>query len=439
MLKREDNELLTRVGPGTSMGELFRRFWLPVALVDELPTPDCSPVRVTVLGEPLVAIRDSENRLGLMDRFCAHRRADLFFGRNEECGLRCVYHGWKYDVTGNCVDMPAEPPEHNFKDKIKLKSYPCKEEAGLIWAYMGPDELTPELPGLEWMYVPESHRFIQKSIIDCNYLQAMEGDIDTTHSAFLHRWFAPDFRRSVLPSLGGGDTTSNARAELRAKKGGEWARFSIKDTDYGIMIGAVRETSEDADQWHITHWLMPIYTLVAAGGPGQTLRCNIRIPIDDESFAFFRVQWNADRPLTERELNNFASGVNFGELIPGTFFPVRNMQNDFLVDRQLQRTWNYTGIKSIPEQDQAMTCSMGPIVDRSQEHLGSTDAAIIAMRRKLFHAVRDLQEGCAPYAAYHCEVYGVRQADVVLQKGVPFDDGAKEVTTAKLTRKSSSL
>jgi hypothetical protein len=205
------------------------------------------------------------------------------------------------------------------------------------------------------------------------------------------------------------------------------------------MVGAVRETGEKTELWHITHWLMPSYALVATGGPGQTLRCNVRVPIDDENFAFFRVQWNADRPLTDKELNNFKSGVNFGELIPGTFFPVRNMENDFLIDRQLQRTWNYTGIKSIPEQDQAMTCSMGRIADRSKEHLGSTDAAIIAMRRKLLHGLRDLQEGRGPHAAYHGEVYGVRQADVLLEKGVPFNEGAKELTTAGLRRKASSV
>jgi nitrite reductase/ring-hydroxylating ferredoxin subunit len=401
-------------------------------LAEEVPVADCPPVRVTVLGEHLIAFRDSRGKVGLLDRYCAHRRADLFFGRNEDCGLRCVYHGWKYDVEGACVDMPSEPPESNFKDKIKLKAYPCQERAGLIWAYLGPRELTPEMPQLEWTRVPESHRYMQKSIIDCNYLQTLEGDIDTVHSAFLHRWFDPNYTQSLPASLGGGQgTVSTYRTNFRAKKAGEWAKFATKDTEYGLMIGAYREAGDGQYLWHITHWMMPTYDLVGAGGAGQTLRCNARIPIDDEHLMLFRVQWNPDRPLTTEELACFQSGRFFSELIPGTYYPKRNMGNDFLIDRELQRSWNFTGIMSIPEQDQAVTCSMGPITDRSQEHLGSSDAAIVALRRRLLTAVRDLQEGKGPCAAYNGDVYKVRQADVLLSKDIPFEEGAQEVIPAK--------
>src|SRR5437867_4202726 len=194
MLGPEDNALLTQSGPGTPMGGLMRRYWVPFLLSSELPEPDCSPVRVTLLGERLVAYRDTDGRVGLLDVHCAHRGASLFFGRNEESGLRCVYHGWKYDLEGRCIDMPNEAPESNpstplrtsFKEKIHLKAYPCRERGGMVWTYMGPRELMPGLPELEWAVVPEGQSFASKRLQECNWLQAMEGGIDSSHISFLH-------------------------------------------------------------------------------------------------------------------------------------------------------------------------------------------------------------------------------------------------------------
>ena len=186
MLSREENEMLTRTGPGTPMGELLRRFWLPALLPDELPAPDCTPVRVRLLSEDLVAFRDTEGRLGLISAYCAHRRAHLFFGRNEECGIRCIYHGWKYDVDGNCVDLPTEPAESNFKDKIKLPSYPLREAGGIIWAYMGAKNRIPELPRLPITQVPPDHKFVIKRLQESNFAQALEGGIDSAHTRYLH-------------------------------------------------------------------------------------------------------------------------------------------------------------------------------------------------------------------------------------------------------------
>src|SRR5581483_11277219 len=185
MLSKEDNELVCRVGPGTPGGALLRRYWLPALLVTELPGPDCDPIRVRLLGEDLVAFRDTEGRIGLVGAHCPHRGASLFFGRNEENGLRCVYHGWKFDVTGRCVDMPNEPPESSFKDKIKHTSYPCVEQAGVVWTYMGPPERRPPMLNLEWMRLPAGHRWVSKTYERCNWLQALEGGIDTSHSSFL--------------------------------------------------------------------------------------------------------------------------------------------------------------------------------------------------------------------------------------------------------------
>ena len=177
MLKREDNELLVRVGPGTAMGDLFRRFWLPALLPSELPTPDCDPVRLRILGENLVAFRDSQGRIGILDELCPHRRSSLFYGRNEACGLRCVYHGWKFDVDGNCVDQPSEPPSSSYKDKIKQNAYPAREWGGFIWVYMGPAEQMPEMPDLEWGSLPASHRWQAKWTYEANYAQGVDRDL----------------------------------------------------------------------------------------------------------------------------------------------------------------------------------------------------------------------------------------------------------------------
>ena len=186
MLSKEDNELITNTNKGTPMGELFRRFWLPVALSQELAGPDCPPVRVRVLGEDLIAFRDSKGKVGLVDAFCPHRGAPMFFSRNEEEGLRCVYHGWKFDITGACVDLPNSPEGDTYKNKVEIISYPCEDKGDLIWAYMGPKEKQPPFPEFEWTKLPRSHRYVTKFVEQCNYLQAMEGDYDPSHARFLH-------------------------------------------------------------------------------------------------------------------------------------------------------------------------------------------------------------------------------------------------------------
>src|SRR5438094_177608 len=203
MLSPEENELLCHVGPGTPMGDLMRQYWIPALLPSELPEPDGPPIRVRLLGENLVGFRDSAGRVGLLAHSCPHRGASLFFGRNEEEGLRCVYHGWKYDVTGQCVDMPSEPAESNFKHKIKATAYPCVERNGLIWVYMGPPEKQPELPQLEWAVLPSTHRYTNKWIQSCNWAQGLEGNIDSSHVSFLHKWFDPNASVAAPGARGG--------------------------------------------------------------------------------------------------------------------------------------------------------------------------------------------------------------------------------------------
>ncbi|MPZ15404.1 MAG: Rieske 2Fe-2S domain-containing protein, partial [Chloroflexi bacterium] len=222
MLSKEDNELLTRVGPATPMGQLLRQYWIPVVRSEELADPDGEPMRVRLLGEDLILFRDTSGRVGLLEDHCSHRGASLFFGRNEADGLRCVYHGWKYDVAGACVDMPNEPPESNFKDKIRHRAYPCREYGGMIWSYLGPRDVPPELPKLEWALVGAEQRNLTPVLRECNWVQALEGDIDTSHLYFLHARLDPREER-------GPQNDNGVYHEDRHP------RLHLVDTPYGVM------------------------------------------------------------------------------------------------------------------------------------------------------------------------------------------------------------
>ncbi len=241
MLTREENELLTRTGPGTAAGALVRRYWIPVLSASELAEPDGPPLRVKLLGERLVAFRDTSGRVGLLAEFCPHRTASLFFGRNEECGLRCVYHGWKFDVDGNCVDQPSEPEASRFRGKIRQIAYPCIERGGVVWTYMGPPDQRPPFPALEWTEVPVSHRFVTRHLQECNWLQALEGGFDTSHLSFLHSGTvgAPGGRAMGLPS-----------------------RYEVIPTDYGFVAGTGRATDEGGMNWTANVMLLPFHKLI---------------------------------------------------------------------------------------------------------------------------------------------------------------------------------
>ena len=338
MLSVEDNELITRIGPGTAMGDLYRRFWLPVLLAEELPALDCAPVRLQVLGERLIAFKDSAGRVGVLDQRCPHRLANLFWGRNEEGGLRCAYHGWKYNVEGDCVDLPNAPEGSVFKEKIHaFAAYPAVERGGFVWTYMGPPDRTPEFPDFELNSVPESHRYISKIFIRGNYLQSMEGDIDSSHVSFLHSRVDSN-AKGLLPE----DRAQPAMFQDLAP------RWSIKDTEYGMMLGAERTGPEGKRYWRINQWLMPSFTMIAAR-PGTPVHFQMRVPMDDESSIYYRVIYHPERPLTDAELHDARyGGTNFPAIIPGTFLPIENKDNDYLVDRAQQRTVSFSGIKSVP-------------------------------------------------------------------------------------------
>ncbi len=424
MLSREDNELVCRVGPGTPMGNLMREYWIPALQSDDLASLDGDPLRVRLLGEDLVAFRDTSGKVGLIQNNCPHRGASLFFGRNEEGGLRCVYHGWKFSRDGSCVDMPNEPAESDFRQKVRAVAYPCIESGGLIWAYMGPPERQPSPPDLEFTLVPDSHRYVTKYPLDCNYMQGMEGELDSSHVSFLHS--------SLNPNTNGLDRVVPGQnlLELTARDG--HPRFTVLDSDYGLVIGASREVGDGTLYWRITQWLMPCYTLVP-GDPNGTLLCQIRIPIDDHHHYLFRLRWNAFNPLPEDEVALYRRGGGFyATQIPGSYQTVANKSNDYLIDRVRQRTVNYSGMESVPIEDTAMMESMGPIYDRSQEHLGSSDVAVIATRRRLIKLASDLRQGVEPFAVLHPELYRVRSAVKILRRDVPFLEGAHDLLLSRL-------
>ncbi|MED1796694.1 Rieske 2Fe-2S domain-containing protein [Brevibacillus nitrificans] len=408
MLSVEDNKLLTETGPNTLMGKLLRRYWIPALLSDELPEPDCPPVRVKLLGEKLIAFRDSNNKVGLLDELCPHRKASLFFGRNEEGGLRCVYHGWKFDTCGKCVDMPSEPPESSFKNNVTIKSYPCRDVGGIIWTYMGPEDEMPELPFLEWTLVPKSHRYFSRRIQENNYFQAIEGGIDSSHISFLHR----NIQRSKTDA-------QKALANDRSPK------FEVSKTDYGLLIGAKRKAAEGTVYWRITQFLMPWYTMIPPFGP--TRGGHAWVPMDDEHCWHWSFSWNPLEPLKEEELAETRSGNDLhASLIPGTFRTVQNKDNDYQIDWELQASGQaFSGIRGIGMQDAAVQESAGSITDRSQEKLGTSDAAIIVARRVMIHAAKGLEKGETP-PGLDSSKQRVRAASVMLPEGIPFQEGAKE-------------
>lgn len=424
-MRREENEFLTRAGPGTPMGELFRRYWIPALFADDLPGPDCPPVRVRLLSEDLVAFRDTADRIALIDQQCPHRGASLFFGRNEEGGLRCVYHGWKFDVEGRCLDMPSEPADSNFKDKIRAKCYPGRDWAGLIWTYMGPSSLMPALPELEWALVPDTHRYFSRRLEDCNYLQAMEGGIDSSHVSSLHQDAAlvsDKTKRSVMVGKGKG-------REL--VRGDTAPKFEVSETQYGLLIAARRDADNDNYYWRITPWLMPWYTMIPPYGDSP-LRGHAWVPVDDEHCWVYNMTWHPARLLARDELAEMRAGGGIHtEIIPGTTLGRQNKGNDYLIDRALQKSGlSYTGIRGIAVQDIAIQESMGPIYDRTKEHLGTSDTAIIAARRMLMKAARNLSDTAAP-PGLDPAGQRVRAASIVLPRAVPFQEGAKDMLVAQ--------
>ncbi len=413
-MRAEQNELLTRTGQGTPMGALFRRYWLPALHASELPEPDCPPVRVKLLSERLIAFRDTHDRLGLVDEFCAHRGVSLWFGRNEEGGLRCAYHGWKYDVTGQCIEIPSEPDNAKLCQRMKLKSYPLVERGGVLWTYMGPREHQPPLPEHEWAMVPESHRFISKRWQECNYLQAMEGGIDSSHVSFLHR-----HTMTVDPLFRGAKGNEYNLKDLKP-------HFEVVESPGGLYIGARRDTGDGKHYWRITQWLMPSFTLIPPRGD-HPIGGHCWVPMDDENCWAWSTNHHAARPLSAEEGVAFEAGKGIHVLlIPGTFRPVANKDNDYLMDRRAQKEGrNFSGVEGFAMQDASVQESMGPIQDRAKENLVPTDQGVVMARRRLVKAAQELDQGIAP-PGIDPRQQRVRPVSIILPQGVAFSEAAED-------------
>ena len=412
-MKEDAFSILTRVGPGTAMGNLFRRFWLPALLSSELPEADGTPVRLRILCEDLVAFRDTEGRIGIVAAYCPHKLAPLFFGRNEQCGIRCVYHGWKFNVDGECVDIPNIIPPDNFpalKEKARITSYPAREAGGIVWIYMGPPKLMPELPGMEWMTLPANQVHTSRWFHKSNWLQAAEGEIDTSHISFLH---------SVL------NVPEDGPDRHRLARDGA-PQIELRDTDYGFVYGA-RRRFEDRYYWRVTQWMLPMWSAIAGGTDEYIGAGRAWVPIDDYHTTAFAYQYIPSRPFSPAEVKEIEEGGAFpprstrgatrlphGYVID-TFLPTANQGNDYLIDRSAQRSESFTGIWGVNEQDRALQECMPSlpgdqtgIADRSGEHLVKSDFPVMFARRKLTKLARELAEGKEPAAALQSEQYGVR-------------------------------
>ena len=378
MLPREENDLITQVGPGTPLNTVMRRYWIPALLSREILEPDCPPVRVRLLGEDLVAFRDSEGKVGLLGEHCPHRGASLFFGRNEECGLRCIYHGWKMDVEGRVLDTPAEPEGSTLKDKVRHTAYPCHEAAGIVFAYMGPKDRIPLLPNYEWTRVPLDHLYVTKSLQDCNYLQGLEGECDSSHLSYLHRAFRDEKR-------GGGDPDMYGRDGAPELEGVE--------TDYGVRMISCRNAGDGIAYLRVSNFVLPCYGFVPTGGlkgnsEGYTIHAHV--PIDDEHSMRFNIFFRRNRAVAQSE-------QRLDDEFNPDFTKVRNIHNNYLIDREEQRHETFLGLgKSFVIHDSCATESMGPRFDRTREHLGVGDITVIALRKRLLSIVRAVEAGNEP-------------------------------------------
>ncbi len=408
----EENELFTRTGAGTLMGDLFRRYWVPALLASELAEPDCAPVRVKLLGEKLVAFRDTLGRVGIIDEFCAHRGVSLWFGRNEECGLRCAYHGWKFDINGNCVELPSEGPDGPMRPRMKLKSYPCIERGDVIWTYMGPPELKPEEPALEWVTVAPERRFVSKRFQANNYLQAIEGGIDSSHVTFLH---SGALKTDPL-FVGSKGNLYNERDKA--------PQFDVAEFEGGLLVAARRNADEGRYYWRITPFIIPWHSIIPPRA-GHPIGAHVWVPIDDENCWAWSINFHPTRDLTEPERVAMEAGKGIHvAYVPGTFIPLQNASNDYMMDRAAQKAGRtFSGVEGISMQDASLQESMGPIQDRTRENLCPTDRGIAMMRRRLMAAARANQEG-RKLPGLDPREQRVRSVAVELPPDQPFQEGA---------------
>lgn len=384
MLTPEENEVLTRVTGDAPMARLMRQHWTPVCLVEEVAEPDCTPLRVEVLGESYVAFRDTKGRVGMLDELCPHRKASLVYGRNEECGLRCLYHGWKMDVDGNILAMSSEPEGSPLKDKVKARAYPVREWGGFVWAWLGDREAAPEFDPPAFAPRDDVPIAILKIRVPANWAQIHEGQIDSAHSSSLH---SSDMKPARVEGASADDKAWYRPSTDKSP------RMQTQTTSYGFHYAAIRKpirNSATHNYLRITEFVAPYYSLIPPNDAYNV--ASVIVPINDEETAFHFIAWGDRKtPTTEewRAFNHAVPGVD----VDRKWRPVRTLENDFLQDRQAMKEGNFTGVKGIPNQDIVMWVSMGPRVDRSTDILGASDLAIVEFRRLMVDAAQKVAEG----------------------------------------------
>ena len=385
MLTAEENELLCRVEGQAPMGQLMRRHWTPVCLIEEVSEPDGTPVKARVFGEDLVVFRDTKGRVGVMDEYCPHRRVSLVFGRNEDCGLRCLYHGWKMDVEGNVLEMVSEPAASGMAQKVKHLAYPVKEWGGFVWAYMGPKETQPEFEPPAWAPTADAKVTIAKALIPCNWAQILEGAIDSAHSSSLHS-------SDMVPArVEGAEATDTNWLRPSTDKA---PRMQVERGAYGFRYAAIRRPIKNAaanDYIRSTVFVAPATALIPPNNLYNV--ANINVPMDDTNTAFYFIAWGHPEQTPDTDTWRKFLGQQLGADLDANYAPLRNRENNFWQDRAAMKAGNFTGITGFPNQDIAMWVTMGPIADRTHERLGASDMAVVEFRKQMLEAVRAFQAG----------------------------------------------
>ena len=387
MLTAEDNDLLCRVEGEAPMGQLMRRHWIPACLSEEVSEPDGTPVKVRLLGEDLVVFRDTDGRLGVLDEYCPHRRASLVLGRNEECGLRCLYHGWKFDVDGNVVEMTSEPTESELVSKVKHKAYPAHEAGGFVWTYMGPPEEMPEFEPPAFAPMPDARVSILKIKVKANWAQITEGQIDSAHSSSLH---SSDMVPARVDAAKATDHNWLRPSTDRAP------RFQVQHTSFGFRYTAIRRPIANAnthDYIRTTVYVAPFTSLIPPNNAYNVT--TVLAPIDDHNTDFYFIAWNgADKPGVDQEAWRKFNVAQVGIDLDADYRNTRTRENNYRQDRQAMKLGNFTGIAGIPNQDIAMWETMGRdgISDRTKERLGASDIAVVEFRRIMVEAARRMRD-----------------------------------------------
>jgi phthalate 4,5-dioxygenase oxygenase subunit len=380
MLRHDENMALTQVGPGTPMGRFMRRYWIPAAKLEQISGPGGAPVRVKLLDEALVAFRDPNGRAALMSEFCPHRGASLAYARNEENGLRCLYHGWKMGCSGFVLESPPEPPARSFAQKLAHASYPVHEAGGLLWTYMGPQELQPPFPKFPWLDLPESHLLVVKMHQATNYLQGVEGDLDPAHPNYLHRDFDVDDHASW--SGAGWQSIATLMSDGAPV-------IECEETPYLMRVGAIRKTADPKFSYvRSTEWIAPFYCYIATG-PHESRLFKAWHPVDDFNCYTFYIHFDPEKPIDKEAIYE-----NWGHRTsPPDYMTVHNRDNMHLQDRERMKRGNFSGVLGASIQDRAVQESMGPLFDRTKEHLGTSDKAVIFYRRLLLRKLKEMEEG----------------------------------------------